>query len=380
MSERKNSKAGKPKISFEQKKRANTGCLRGVLYMLFITGTAFFLAVFGWNCANDVLALRKSGDEVTIIIPKNFTIEDISRDLASEKIIDRAWLFTMFCKFSKAEEKIEPGEYLVDPSLDYNAIVKRFVNRPVREEVLVVIPEGKTLHETLTILSEAGVAPLEDLLRSAGEDEFTQSFLEGVPMSPLWLEGYLYPDTYIFFTDWNARSALSKMLSQFNTILVPSVREELSNIDYSLHEILTIASLIQMEAATVSEMRVISSVIHNRLKSRDFPYLQIDATSVYLMGKENVNSPEDVLEGQKIDNPYNTYMYEGLPPGPICSPGLEAFRAAIYPAKTNYHFYALGHDDNCRRTGDGCCRGYHRFFNNSSGFNDFRRGSIFRSW
>jgi UPF0755 protein len=240
----------------------------------------------------------------------------------------------------------------------------------VREEVLVVIPEGKTLRETLTILSEAGVADFDDLRRAAATEEFSHSFLQEVPMGPGWLEGYLFPDTYIFFTDWNPRSALSKMLGQFGSILTPSVRERLDSIDYNLNEILTIASLIQMEAATISEMRNISSVIWNRLSSSRFPNLQIDATAVYLMkmaGRE-VNSAEDVLRGREIDSPYNTSLYPGLPPGPICSPGLEAIRAALYPYNTNFYYYALSKD------------GTHRFFRNDTEFNNFRRSNDFRSW
>jgi UPF0755 protein len=363
----------KKKLEFEHKKRANTGCLRGVLYLLFISGASLFLAVFGWNCANDVLALNKINKpdkEVSITIPTNFTIQELSKNLAKEGVIDRAWLFTLFCRFTSAQEKIEPGTFTINARLDYNAIVKSFVNRPVREEVLVVIPEGKNLLETLTILSEAGVASLEDLLRAADEEEFSHSFLQDLPMNPGRLEGYLYPDTYIFYTDWSPRSALSKMLSQFGTKLTPSVRTRLDGIQYDLNEILTIASLIQMEAATISEMRYISSVIWNRLASSRFPNLQIDATAVYLMKMAGrpVDSAEDVLRGREIDSPYNTSLSPGLPPGPICSPGLEAIRAALYPASTNYYYYALSTD------------GTHEFFSNETAFNNFRRSNRFRSW
>jgi UPF0755 protein len=366
----------KKKMEFETKKRANTGCLRGLLYLLFIVGSSFFIAVFAWNCANDVLALNKTNrpdDEVTITILENYSLNDLSRTLAKEGVIDRPWLFTLFCRFSKAEEKIEAGVFTISTRLDYNAIVKSFVNIPVREEVWVVIPEGKNILEIFEMLSENGVCSVKDLARAAEEEEFSHSFLQDLPMSPNWLEGYLYPDTYIFYTDSNPRSVLSKMLSQFGTMLTPSVRDELAAWEakgYDLNDILTIASLIQLEAATISEMRNISSVIHNRLGNRNFPHLQIDATAVYLMKMEGraVTSAEDVLEGRKIDSPYNTSMYEGLPPGPICSPGLEAIRAAIYPAKTSYYYYALSTD----RT--------HEFFSTEAAFNNFRRSSNFSSW
>ena len=359
----------KKKVVFEQKKRANTGCLRGILYFLFISGASFFLAVFGWNCANDILALKKAGEEpimVEIHIPEDFTIGELSRDLVANHVIERAWLFKLYCSFAKAEEKIEPGTYTIKDSLDYNALVKSFVNVPVREEVLVVIPEGKTLAETLAILSEAGVCELDDLLRAAAAETFRHDFLEDAPSGDNLLEGYLYPDTYIFYTDWNPRSALLKMLNRFEVVLTPSVNDRIADVDYNLHEILTIASLIQMEAATISEMRNISSVIWNRLGRGQM--LQIDATAVYLLGRENVNSAEDVLRGREIDSPYNTSLYEGLPPGPICSPGYEAIRAALYPFKTNYLYYALSKNDT------------HRFFTNEADFNRFRQGSDFKSY
>jgi UPF0755 protein len=243
----------------------------------------------------------------------------------------------------------------------------------VREEVLVIIPEGKNLLETLSMLSEAGVAELEDLLHAAAEEEFSHSYLRDIPMSPGRLEGYLFPDTYIFYTDWNPRSAISKMLSHFGSILTPSVRARLDVLEesgYDLNDILAIASLIQLEAATISEMRNISSVIWNRLGSSSFPTLDIDATSVYLMKLEGreVNSAADVREGRQIDSPYNTFMYNGLPPGPICSPGLEAIRAALYPYNTRYFYYALSTD----RT--------HRFFNSSADFNRFLNSRDFANF
>jgi UPF0755 protein len=146
------------------------------------------------------------------------------------------------------------------------------------------------------------------------------------------------------------------------------MRRSLEDMDYTLNEILTIASLIQMEAANSLEMREISSVIHNRLNSNTMRRLQIDATSVYLIGIENVHSAEDVRRGREIDSPYNTFMYEGLPPGPICSPSREAIIAALWPPRTNYYFYALHVD----RT--------HRFFRNRDAFDRFLRSNEFANF
>ncbi|MDR0325630.1 MAG: endolytic transglycosylase MltG [Oscillospiraceae bacterium] len=351
------------KIEFEQKQRANTGCLRGVLYFLFICGVSLGLAVFGWNCVNDVLALNKPDSDVAVSISEDFTIRELSRELAELGVINQPWLFTLFCNYSKAEEKIEPGDYVISSRLDYNAIVKSFVIIPERGEVTVRVTEGKTLMETLTLIAEQGVSSLDNLVRAADEEEFNFSFLEDLPMEPGRLEGYLYPDTYVFFTDAGARSILLRFLNNFNLKLTRTMRERLEAIDYDLNEILTIASLIQMEAAGAGEMKDISSVIWNRLSSNSMRKLEIDATSVYLIGKENVSSAADVMAGREIDSPYNTFLYEGLPPGPICSPSIDAIRAALYPSTTKYYYYALHVD----RT--------HRFFNTESEFARFIRSS-----
>jgi UPF0755 protein len=353
---------------FDKKPRANTGCLRGIMYFLFIVTVSVFLAVFGWNCINDVLALTKADKPVEITIPENFDIRDISKDLADLGVISHPWLFNLFSDYSGAAEKIEPGHYTINANYDYNAIVKSFVNRPVREAVKVVVPEGRNLVETLTLIAEAGVSDLESLLLAADAEEFAFGFLEDLPMTPGRLEGYLFPDTYDFYTTARPRAVLLRLLNTFNRNFNRGMRKSLDEMDYTLNEILTIASLIQLEAANETEMRDISSVIHNRLNSNTMRRLQIDATSVYLIGIENVGSAEDVLRGRQIDSPYNTFLYDGLPPGPICSPGITAIRAALWPSKTNYYFYALHVD----RT--------HRFFTNRDAFDRFLRSGDFANF
>ncbi|MCL2003361.1 MAG: endolytic transglycosylase MltG [Oscillospiraceae bacterium] len=347
----------------EQKPKANTGCLRGILYFVCITTASLFLAIFGWNCVNDVLALIKPDKEVQITIAEDFNTRELARELAELGVVNYAWLFSLFCDYTDAEEHIEPGTYTINSRLDYNAIVRSFVIIPVREEVTISIPDARTLLETLTIIAEAGVSDLESLLREADEGEFAFSFLDDVPMQPGRLEGYLFPDTYVFYTTASPRSVLRRILNNFNLKFSDNLRKPLATMDYSLNEILTIASLIQMEAANSSEMKSISAVIHNRLNSNTLRNLEIDATSVYLMGRENIHSAADVREGRLIDSPYNTFLYEGLPPGPICSPGTEAIRAALWPDSTRYYFYALHVD----RT--------HRFFRDSDSFERFIRSS-----
>ena len=353
------------KVEFERKQRANTGCLRGILYFLIIFGTSLSLAIFGWNCANDVLALIKQDNEVAVSIPEDFTIRELSRELAELGVINRAWLFTLYCNYADAEEKIEPGHYIISSKLDYNAIVKSFVHIPERGEVTVRITEGKTLMETLTLIVDQGVGNLDSLIKAVEEEEFAFDFLEDLPFAPGRLEGFLYPDTYVFYTDAGARSILLKFLNNFSLKFTPKMRERLNAIEYGLNEILTIASLIEMEAANVAEMKEISAVIWNRLGNDNFPRLDIDATVYYLIPERKERGERLTAEDLAIDSPYNTRLHPGLPPGPICSPGIEAIRAALYPSNTRDYYYALHKD------------GTHRFFRDSDSFTRFRNSADF---
>jgi UPF0755 protein len=151
---------------FEQKPKANTGCLRGILYFLCIISVSLFLSIFGWNCVNDVLALTKPDKPVEITIAEDFNIRELSRELAELGVINHAWLFNLFGSYSSAEDKIEPGTYIINSNLDYNAIVKSFINIPLREEVRVSIPEGLTLAETLALIADSGVSSFENLIRA----------------------------------------------------------------------------------------------------------------------------------------------------------------------------------------------------------------------
>ena len=131
------------------------------------------------------------------------------------------------------------------------------------------------------------------------------------------------------------------MLANFNNKFDSEMRDQAAEMGYSMHEILTIASLIEREAANDSERAIIASVIYNRLNSDSFPNLQIDASIQYVLPEGEIVTQEDYYT---VDSPYNTYLYEGLPPGPIACPGLASIVAALNPESTNYYYYALGED------------------------------------
>lgn len=339
---KKDSKQGLGDVTYEKRKKAHTGCMTGVLYIVVILAASFGLAVFGWACANDVLALMKDESKVEIEVPEDIELSQLARTLEEAGVIEHAWLFNFYCKISEAY--VEPGTYDLDLPLDYRAIVYALRKGSEQAKTVegVTIREGLSLEQTLDILVENGVSTMDKLMEAVENYDFSHEFIVTLPKTPTRLEGYLYPDTYDFFVNEDPHLALNKLLNNFDRKLTTDFRDRIEDMDYSLHEIIIIASLIEMESRdNMDDKKNIASVIYNRLESTSMRRLQIDATIQYFL-------PERVTrvlnEHLAIDNPYNTYIYEGLPPGPICSPSIDSIRAALYPYETGYYYYALQDD------------------------------------
>jgi len=337
--------AGRPKKTA----RKTSGCFSAIIYFLFVIGASALLAGLGWLAADDVLSLTKDDITASIEITEQDSIRDIADKLKDAGIIRYPFLFRLYAAFSKAEKKIDPGSYEVSAIMDYRAIVSAMRDTSdYRTVVSVTIPEGFTLKQILQRLADNGVNTYEELADICENYDFEYSFLEGLPASENRLEGFMFPDTYNFYVNENPVSAINKFLANFNKKMTAELRQQIEESGYTMQQILTIASLIEKEAANDDERGEIASVIHNRLNSKNLKKLQIDASIQYILPeRKEVLSIEDT----KIDNPYNTYMYEGLPPGPICNPGIKSIRAALNPDQTNYYYYALteeGHHEFAR--------------------------------
>lgn len=213
------------------------------------------------------------------------------------------------------------------------------LSSPKKETVRLTFPEGSTVSEIAKILEEAGVCPAEDFLANADDANLLAEFgfeVENPQNRTFALEGYLFPDTYDFYVGEGSSMAIGRFLTnsqnKYNELL-ESCKEK----GYTLDEILIIASVIQEEVGYPSEMDKVSSVIHNRLASDQFPKLQCDATGNYLN-----NHVRDYVSNEEYETfveIYDTYECKGLPEGPITNPGLDAINAALNPADTPYYFF-----------------------------------------
>lgn len=343
-----------------------------LLYVVIVGVIAVGLGFGAWECAKDVLAFGRSDEKVTVEVKQDDTVEDIAKMLEDKGIIKYPWLFELYCSFTDSGEKMDPGIYELYYNYDYHALVSGMIeNSPARVTVRVTIPEGYSALQIFKLMEQNNVCSVEALQECAASQEFSYWFLEGIPYGESnRLEGFLFPDTYDFYENDTPERVLDKLLSNFNKkfgeqaqtrleALNSELAERLRSAGYdetyikkntiTLYDLITIASMIEKETAAYDESAVISSVIYNRLcNPGTYPYLNIDATVVYALGGSI--SGGLTYQQTQIDSPYNTYVVQGLPIGPISNPGLSSISAALYPSDTDYYYYAL---DNST--------GYHHF-------------------
>lgn len=359
-----------------------------LLYVVIVGVIAVGIGYGSWACVKDVLAFGRSDETVDVVIKEGDTVEDVAKLLQEKGIIKYAWLFEFYCDFTDSGEKIEPNKagesYTLSYNYDYHALVAGMRNEVIRTEVRVTIPEGYTAAQIFALMEDNGVCTAAQLEESAANYEFDYWFLEGISYGEAnRLEGFLFPDTYDFYEDDDPERVLDKLLSNFDKKFGEEAQIKLEELNealaqrwrnagygddyinehrFTVYELMTVASMIEKEAAAFDEAGNISSVIYNRLcNPASFPYLNIDATVVYALGGSVTGAL--TYEDTKVDSPYNTYVVTGLPAGPICNPGLSSISAALYPTDTDYYYYALD-----------TATGYHHFSETYAEHNEFLEG------
>lgn len=330
-----------------------------ILYLMAVLGVSVLLACFGWIAANDVLALNKEEREVTVVITQQDSFSDIVDMLKENDLIEYKFLFQIFANFTGARDKVSAGTFTLNTDMDYRALISGMsATSSTRAKVTITIPEGYTMKQIFELLEENGVSTVEKLEEEAANHNFRFSFLQDIPLGEATrLEGYLYPDTYEFYTPHDPRYVLNKMLVNFDAQFTEQMRAAVEESGRTIHEILTVASLIEKETDG-TDWDKIASVIYNRLNNPGYEtvgLLQIDATIYYITGR-----PVSLAD-REIDSPYNTFTNKGLPPGPIANPGMEAIEAAMNPAKTDFYYYLLGDD------------GVHHYYKTHAGFLEFQK-------
>ncbi len=281
--------------------------------------------------------------EVEIVVPPNISFGEMSRKLEAEGVVTDARRFTMLAEWEGATGKLHSGRYLVNTGWQPAQVLDQLINgQPVLERV--TIPEGLTWWQTGRLLEKAGMLRFEDFESLVHEPEFLRH--HGIPRSSA--EGYLFPDTYFIMKPLtldraSARSVISRLIDNFwrkVAVLYPAGKKLEADDRRYMANLLTLASIVEKETAVPAERAKVAGVYANRL--RRGMILQADPTTIYGIGPD-FDGKLKRSDLQNPDNPYNTYKHKGLPPGPICSPGLASIRAAAKPAEHNFlYFVAKG--------------------------------------
>jgi UPF0755 protein len=280
----------------------------------------------------------RAGEPVRVEIPDGADTATIASMLADTGVIGNAAMFRFRARLDGIDGELRPGVYDLVTGMPYDEVADTLLAGPPVAYTTVTIPEGFTVEQIAERVGAATEIPADEIaeLGLSGAPSFEEAYpfvSDGYQGS---LEGYLFPETYRIAEGSTARDVIRLMLEEF--------AEQFATLDLSYareagltpHEVVTLASMVEREARLADERPLVSSVIYNRL-ARGMR-LEIDATIEYVI-KEN--RPRLLNKDLEVDSPYNTYKYQGLPPGPIASPGLAALQAAAAPAKTPYLYYVL---------------------------------------
>lgn len=343
--------------------------LSTAIWFMIVVAIGVSLGRMIWVCAADLLAFGKEPKEAVISIREEDTIDTIAQKLEDIGMVRYPTLFKYFAEMTGKGEDICVGEYTFSAEhvYDYNALIKAMIDYgPPQVDVDIMFPEGYSCAQVFQLLEDNGVCTVAELEEYAANGELGDYwFLEGVERGHKYcLEGFLAPDTYLFYTNDSPKRVLQKFLDEFEDRFDDRLREKYIELnqylsdkmekngysaDYiashqlTVQEVVILASMVEKESANNVESYSIASVFYNRLTNLgNYPFLNSDATILYAenyYNKGEINTKED-----REKNPFNTYTNTGLPPSPICNPGLNSLGAALDPEDTAYYYFIYDKD------------------------------------
>lgn len=296
------------------------GCVMAAVYLIYAAA----------------LGGGENGDRiVAVTIEEGDTLSVVADKLQDAGIIQSATAFKIETRVEGADTALKPGEYEFRTGTESAAIIDKLTAGQPIPTFTLTIPEGQTLEQTARTVAEQSDVGAEEFEAAARKTDYGYAFLEDPRIETT--EGFLFPKQYEFEEETQAPQVVTRMLEQY---FIETQNLDLSDpvegLNLNEYEIVTVASLIEREAANAEERPLVAAVIYNRLRD-DMP-LQIDATIQYARGEPKAALS---LEDLEIDSPYNTYRNTGLPPGPIASPSLQSLKAAVSPAETDHLYYVL---------------------------------------
>ncbi len=308
-----------------------------ILILAVVVGGSVF-----WVIHQIKTPLNPYGSMTTFRVEKGENVIEIGKSLEKDEIMSNWIYFAIYTWFKRGASSLQAGEYELGPQMNIPEIVEKITHGEIKSpEKRITIIEGWTNKEIAQYLEKEGLVNADEFLglvdnpNSNREYDFLKDKSDDVG-----LQGYLFPDTYRVYRDASTQDIVEKMLDNFDRKLDQDLRTEIVSQKKTIFEIVTMASLLEKEARTFEDKRIIAEIFYKRIKA-DLP-LQSCASVEYILGtKKRILSTQDT----KVESPYNTYLYKGLPPSPICNPGLDSIKAAIYPKTTSYWYFLSTKDD-----------------------------------
>jgi UPF0755 protein len=294
--------------------------------------SSFLISCSSLQATKEEQTLEK-GTEVEIEIKEGMSLTQIADLLAEKGIVDDGFFFKIYVQQEGKEKNLLPGKYNLLTGSEYSVVLSSITSGVPEVTYKITIPEGFIVSQTLDrIAQDLPFIKRADLDKAVEISNYNYEFLKDATS----LEGFLFPKTYEVTVNYTAQNIIEMLLTQYQLETGKLDHSSTTNNNFTPYDILKIASLIEREAYVPEERPLISAVIHNRLK--EGMLLQIDATVRYALSKwDGIVTFDDL----KVDSPYNTYLYTGLMPTPICSPGPASIEAALAPADVDYLYYAV---------------------------------------
>jgi UPF0755 protein len=302
----------------------------GVIIAVACASGLLFMHLMSWA---DQPYATENQDKIFTVLPGQ-GLKQTAAFLKAEGLISDEMRFTLLARLEDKDKLIKAGEYFLSTTMAPRQILGQLVEGRVHLYRLT-IPEGYTLVQIAAAVGDAGLAPAAAFLAAARRPEVADH--HGIPADTL--EGYLFPDTYYFPRGLPSTTIIATLVDRFKEAFKPEWRQRADDLNMTVHEVVTLASIIEKETGAPEERPLIASVFHNRLKKG--MRLETDPTVIYGIPEFDGNIKRRHLETY---TPYNTYLIDGLPPGPIASPGARAIEAALYPAQSDYLYFVSKKD------------------------------------
>jgi len=328
----------------KKKKMRNSARVSGILILVtLILSVSICLSLVIIAFGKDIMGIGKNDSTHLMVIPEGSSTDEIAAMLEDEGIIRSPECFKLFSRLRKSDEQYIAGEHFVRPNMAYEAIIDELtsVHEEEQETVEITFPEGINIYEAANILEENGICKASEFIFYFNSGGYGFKFEDMLPSDTTLklnrMEGYVFPDTYFFYTNMDPEQVCQKIYLNFDSKMTDERYQKMKELGLSLDELITLASIVQKEAATTDTMTMVASVFWNRLRNPEvFPLLQSDPTSNY--ANDVVRPHMDVYDKTIIDA-YDTYVGPGLPPGAICNPGIEAIDAVLADVKSNYFYF-----------------------------------------